>query len=277
VDHPGVGDVPGSQAHERSIVGPEGAASLIGHDRKRRRDDNWDYWIDRDKKLAYARIYFSSSTLGKDLERVLKDLCRQGMKGLILDLRGNPGGLLQASVEVSELFVGAKPICTIRPRVGAPHPFEGQDKRVLPPFGLACLIDADTASSAEILAACIQDHRRGLVVGQRSHGKGSVRNIQMFDDRDLAITTAVFYRPSGKKLDRMRIPGRPAGEWGVIPDIPRALTPREREALKAHLERAEIVSGDPAVWEEIRGGLRDHQRDLALLLLRARAALPARG
>jgi carboxyl-terminal processing protease len=247
----------------RGWVGPE---TVMGW--KRRRDGSWDYWIDPQKKIAYARILSLSRTTAGNLERALRDLCAQGMKGLLLDLRGNPGGLLQATIDVSELFVGARAVCTIRPRVGKVVVFQGHDQLALPDFALVCMIDEDTARGGEVVAACIQDHRRGLLLGRRSRGDGSIRNVQMLDDGDLILTTAVLCRPGGGKLDRIRITGLPTDEWGVIPDVVLPLKPPECEALKAHLARAEIVMGDPAVWEEIRGGFRDRQRDAALLLLR---------
>jgi carboxyl-terminal processing protease len=237
---------------------------------KRRPGADWDYWIDHDRRIGYVRIIRFGRETAKNLEQSLKDLLPGGMRGLILDLRGNPGGLLNSAVDISELFVGAKSIVTFRRGKGRPTGLEGRAERALPDFPLACLIDAETASAAEIVAACLQDHRRALLVGRQSQGKGSVQNIQPMDDRELKFTTAVFYRPSSKKLDRIRIPGRPADEWGVTPDpgLNCKLTPQEAADLKAHLERAEIVVGDPVIWDEIRGGFRDRQRDMALLLLR---------
>jgi carboxyl-terminal processing protease len=248
--------------------GPVREETVMGW--KRRRDDSWDYWIDPDKKFAYARIPRFCRGVGEDLEGALKDLCEKGMKGLILDLRGTPGGLLSTAVDVAGLFVGGKTAFTI-PGRGRPLVYHGSDKRILPPFALACLTDEDTASSAELVAACLQDHRRAVIAGQRSHGKGTIQNIMPFEDgKEMTFTTAAFYRPGGGKIDRMRLPGRPADEWGVTPDPGLALnlTPREREELKAHLERAEIVVGDPDVWDKIRSGFRDRQRDLALRHLR---------
>src|SRR5207245_5326202 len=88
-------------------------------------------------------------------------------------------------------------------------------------FPMVCLVNGHSASGSEIVAACLQDHKRALIVGERSYGKGSVQNVQPFEEGDLKVTIASFWRPNGKNLARLTPAGKPAGEndeWGVHPD-----------------------------------------------------------
>src|SRR5262249_4345332 len=109
---------------------------------------------------------------------------------------------------------------------------------------LICLIDGETAGVAEIVAACLQDHKRAVIVGERSKGKSCGRAIWIAEsERELHLTTAIFLRPSGKKLDRMHIPNKPAEEWGVRPDPGFEVkhTVRERVQLFDNLRQHEIL------------------------------------
>ena len=125
---------------------------------------------------------------------------------------------------------------------------------------------------AEGIAACLQDHRRAVIVGERTKGKGSVQNVQEVNGYGLMYTAALFYRPNGKKLDRMPFPGRPAEEWGVTPDkgfdVP--LTDAERTALREHLDSQEILRhpDDPA--RDKKPAFVDRQLEKALAHLRGK-------
>jgi carboxyl-terminal processing protease len=239
---------------------------------RRRADDSWDYLLDPANRIAYVRLTSFGRETVRDLQRVLTGLSRKGMKGLVLDLRFNPGGLLVVGMSTADLFLRGGMVLTIRNR---PHglfrlPSKRAGRALEVP--LVCLVNGETAMTAEVLAAYLQDHKRALIVGERSRGQASVRNVQPHEGRELFLTTGVFIRPRGQKLDRMRLPGRPADEWGVQPDrgLLVKLSAREREALRLRLRQSEIIRHRYPP-ELLRPGP-DRQRDLALATLRARLA-----
>ena len=137
---------------------------------------------------------------------------RQGMRTLVLDLRGNPGGLLNVAVEIAERFIDDGVIVSTRGRAPGQsqvYRASGQARWRMP---LYVLIDHDSASASEILAGALQDHRRATVIGERSYGKGSVQSIFSLRSAPagLKLTTAKFYSPTN----------RPYSEQGVTPDMP---------------------------------------------------------
>ena len=167
--------------------------------------------LDRDRGIAYLKLTCFQKTTARDLDAALWRLHRQGMKQLIIDLRGNPGGLLTSSVEVADKFVDQGTIVATRGR--NPHEdFTYSAHRAgtwkLP---LVVLIDGDSASASEIFAGAIRDHRRGTIVGMRSYGKGSVQGIFPLNlaRSGLRLTTAKFYSPNG----------HPYSKVGVEPDV----------------------------------------------------------
>jgi carboxyl-terminal processing protease len=155
--------------------------------------------LDQRKGIAYLKLTCFQKTTHHDLEAALWNLHRMGMRCLIIDLKGNPGGLLTAAVEAADLFLQRGVIVTTRGR-NAEEDFaytarEAGTWRV----PLVVLIDQDSASAAEIFAGAIRDHNRGTVVGTRSYGKGSIQGIFPLSagNGGLRLTTAKFYSPSG--------------------------------------------------------------------------------
>lgn len=158
--------------------------------------------VDADFGIAYLRIPAFQKTTARDLETALWDLHRQGMRSLVLDLRGNPGGLLTASVEVADKFLTEGNIVSTRGR--SPQ----EDFNYQAHYGgtwrvpLVVLIDGDSASASEIFAGAIKDNNRGTIVGTTSFGKGSVQGIFPlgFAGAGIRLTTAKFYSPSGMPI-----------------------------------------------------------------------------
>ena len=160
--------------------------------------------VDQEHGIGYLRVTSFQKTTTRDIDNALWDLHRQGMRSLIFDVRGNPGGLLTASVEIADKFISTGTIVSTRGRSSA----EDYDYRAhsvgtwrVP---LIVLIDGDSASASEIFAGAIRDHQRGHVIGQQSYGKGSVQGIFPMDRYHVGIrlTTAKFYSPSGQPISK---------------------------------------------------------------------------
>ena len=167
--------------------------------------------VDPTTKIGYLRLTNFQKTTTRDVERALWDLNRQGMRALILDVRGNPGGLLSAAVEVADRFLRNGRIVTTRGR-NTRENFDYVAHRANTwDVPLAVLIDGDSASASEIFAGAISDSRRGVLVGQRSYGKGSVQGIFRMQSAKfgLCLTTAKFYSPKGTAISQN----------GVTPDV----------------------------------------------------------
>ncbi|MGD0899542.1 MAG: S41 family peptidase [Thermoguttaceae bacterium] len=167
--------------------------------------------LDPQQGIAYLRLTCFQRTTRRDLETALWRLHREGMRSLIVDVRGNPGGLLVTAVEVVNLFLDRGVIVSTRgrsPQEDFTYTAHEQGVWRVP---LTVVIDQDSASAAEIFAGAIRDHRRGTTVGVRSFGKGSVQGIFPLQDSDsgLRLTTAKFYSPNG----------HPYSRTGVEPDV----------------------------------------------------------
>ena len=168
-------------------------------------------FVNVEKRVGYLRLTNFQKTTTRDVERALRDLHKQGMKSLIIDLRGNPGGLLSAAVEVADRFLHSGKIVTTRGR-NARENFEYKAHSTNTwSVPLVVLIDNDSASASEIFAGAIADSKRGAIIGETSYGKGSVQGIFRMDTAKfgLCITTAKFYSPSGRAISRN----------GVVPTI----------------------------------------------------------
>ncbi len=209
------------------------------------RDDRggWDYMIDRDQRIAYVRLTsFNEHTTG-ELRAALETVKAQDARGLVLDLRFNPGGLLRTAVEVADLFLdGAKMIVKTkgRPAVSPEWSQTANQGEACPDLPLIVLVNRASASASEIVAGAIQDNRRGMVIGQRSYGKGSVQNLVPLTDGSayLKLTTAFYYLPSGRCIDRQQ--GQ-RHEWGVDPDIPVVLIPEETRKVLELRRDSDII------------------------------------
>ncbi len=167
--------------------------------------------LDQANGVGYLKLTSFQKTTSRDVDNALWTLHRQGMRTLIVDVRGNPGGLLNASVEVADKFLTAGKIVSTRGR-SSREDFDYVAHNVgtwrVP---LIVLIDGDSASASEIFAGAMHDHRRGTVIGQRSYGKGSVQGIFPLSryKSGIRLTTAKFYSPSGQQISHR----------GVTPDI----------------------------------------------------------
>jgi C-terminal peptidase prc len=241
---------------------------------RRKDDDNWDYWIDHQNKIAYVRVTTFANNTARDLYHVLQNLSKKGINGFILDLRFNPGGLLSSAVQISDMFIDDGVIVSIRPRVGKERSFSGEHDGSFLNFPMVCLVNGGSASGSEIVSACLQDHHRAIIMGERSFGKGSVQNIQNFEGGRLKLTTASFWRPSGKNLNKSSTSGKEDDEWGVTPDkgFTLSLSGKEREELAEHQHDLEIIRAGQGAAKE-KNNYTDKQLDKALEYLREQIKL----
>jgi carboxyl-terminal processing protease len=168
--------------------------------------------LDPSSGVAYLKLTSFQKTTVADMQATLRRLDAAGMRSLVLDLRGNPGGLLSAAVDVADLFLDRGLVVATRGR--SPEEDFNYSAGLTGTWRmpLVVIIDGDSASSSEILAGAIRDHRRGTIVGSRSYGKGSIQGIFPLDSAGVGmrLTTARFYSPLGLPYSRQ----------GVEPDLP---------------------------------------------------------
>jgi len=248
----------------------------------RKRDGNWQYWVDPNDNIAYLNLTSFSGDSPGSMARILSLLKLQGMQGLVLDLRNNSGGYLSGAIAIANDFLKPKSLI-----VSA----RGRDKRLeelaaatadgifdteLP---MVVLVNSISASASEIVSGALKDHRRAVVIGTRTYGKGSVQRIWQlaFGDAQMKMTTAYYYLPLGRRVHRD--PKDKANEdYGVIPDIKVELTPKQIETYFKQRRKADILHRDdlPAerrtwkVYDVQEMVASDPQLDMGLMVLRGK-------
>ncbi|WP_130470274.1 S41 family peptidase [Candidatus Magnetaquicoccus inordinatus] len=201
-------------------------------------------------QIGYARIaQFNEQTmplLEQALDELKKSAGKEGLKGLVLDLRNDPGGLLDQAVEVADAFLEKGLIVYTKGRIaGKDMSFEARPGDLLSNAPIVVLINAGSASASEIVAGALQDHKRAVIMGTNSFGKGSVQTIiPLSDGSGLRLTTAQYYTPSGRSIQAK----------GIAPDIvveDLDLSGNKREGsdrrpteadLKGHLKNADAAN-----------------------------------
>ncbi|MBI1910024.1 MAG: S41 family peptidase [Deltaproteobacteria bacterium] len=208
-----------------------------------------------DKRYGYVRVTSFQEGTAKELDRALRELEKKvpgGLAGLVLDLRNNPGGLLDEAVEVADQFLESGTIVVTKSRHNKEvDKKEARREKTHPAYPLIVMVNGGSASAAEIVAGALQDHRRGILLGTSTFGKGSVQTVyELGDGSALKLTIAKYYTPSGRSIQAQGI--KPDIEVGEVkPEMiaSTATTPRERvvreKDLKGHLE-----GGSPKGEEE---------------------------
>jgi carboxyl-terminal processing protease len=183
-----------------------------------------------DNKIGYVRLVQFGERTSDDLERALNTLKREGMQALVLDLRLNPGGLLDQAVDVCEKFLPrGQLVVTTEGRNSAQNSARyanghGDELKGMP---IVVLVNLGSASASEIVAGCLQDLKRGIILGEKTFGKGSVQSILPLQDGSaLRLTTAKYYTPSHRVIH----------EEGITPDIVVPMTDEEDRDIQ--LQRA---------------------------------------
>lgn len=219
-------------------------------------------------EFGYVRVTQFQEKTARDLRKALEELKEKKVKGIVLDLRNNPGGLLEQAVEVADLFLSEGTIVSI----------SGKKKDSLARFSakrngeyegpLVVLINEGSASASEIVAGAIQDHRRGIIVGSKSFGKGSVQTIFPLEDGSaVKLTTAKYYTPGGRSIH---------GE-GIKPDISvEADLVRKRDTTRPIKEKDLEAVGQERGGEKEAGEVEDFQLNMALQILKGWDALRGR-
>ena len=158
-----------------------------------------------DGGVGYVALNPVSETSGRELAAEIQALGGKGMKSLVLDLRGNPGGLLEQGVEVTDLFLdpGQEVVATRGRTRGSTRAFADRRPQQWPDLPIVVLVDEGSASAAEIIAGALQDHDRAVVIGTPTFGKGSVQTLfPLREGAMLKVTTARWYTPSGRSIQR---------------------------------------------------------------------------
>ncbi len=198
------------------------------------RDDNghWNFMLEPTGRIGYIRLTQFSGTSYEELQSAIDELQKQRMRGLILDLRYNPGGLLGTAVQVADLFLDEGKIVSTRGRTVEEMSESAQSDGTLPDFPLIVLINRYSASASEILSGALKDHDRAIILGERTLGKGSVQRLFPIEGGEkggVKLTTSHYYLPSGRNIHRHK----DNDQWGVDPTdgyyVP--MTVAEREAM----------------------------------------------
>jgi carboxyl-terminal processing protease len=165
-----------------------------------------------ERGVGYVRLKNFQESTDRELERAMKEMTAKGkLRGLIFDLRGNPGGLLEQAVRVADLFIDSGLIVRTTGKGGQVMDEEhAHSKGTYLGFPMICLVNGGSASASEIVAGALQDHHRAVVLGMRTFGKGSVQTIiDLKDGSGLKLTVARYFTPSGRSIQ----------ELGIDPDI----------------------------------------------------------
>ena len=258
----------------RPSTGKEFTLSLVREDipiqtlrgyRADAKTGKWDFLIDPKAKIGYIRVTkFAQNTAG-ELDDAYHSLAAQGARGLVLDLRYNPGGLLDSGVAIAGRFIDEGLIVRTQGRAGIQsESYANGHDTYRPMLPLVVLVNEYSASAAEVLGGALQDHSRAVLVGTRTFGKGSVQNVIDLDGEGaIKLTIAYYYTPSGRLVHRL--PN--AKDWGLLPNVDSPMTPDQQ--IKLREEWSRIAGGaPPVILGELGGPVIDIQLSRAVDILR---------
>ncbi len=232
----------------------------------------WSYMIDEQEKIGYIRLTSFGRNSAEEVHDVLIKLQKEGMRGLILDMRFNPGGLLTAATAIADFFISSGVIVSTKGRNTEEHVVKAKKAGTFSGFPMVVLVNRYSASASEIVSACLQDHKRAIIIGERTWGKGSVQNVIELEGGKsaLKLTTASYHRPSGKNIHRFPKAAE-SDEWGVMPDEGYNLKMTDTELADLFKSRAtrEIITADGSVP---KSDFVDKQMDAALTVIKKQLA-----
>ncbi len=212
--------------------------------------------------VGYIKLSQFNENVSVQVERALKELTSKRVKGIILDLRNDPGGLLSEAVNVADLFLPeGKLVVYTKGRKGETQKYFARRKPVVPDdLPVIVLINKGSASASEIVAGALQDYKRAIILGEKSFGKASVQNIIPLEDGSaLRLTVAYYYTPLGRLIHKK----------GIVPDVQVAMDEKQEEALQEAIRQKKL---------EGKSGLillpeKDPQLSKAIELIRSGQAL----
>ncbi|MBL8746096.1 MAG: S41 family peptidase [Phycisphaerae bacterium] len=222
--------------------------SVKGWRRVGAKETDWDWFVDRPNQIGYTRITQFNTNTTQEMRAALAAMMNAGgLKGLILDLRGNPGGLLSEAVGVSSLFISSGTIVTQEDNKGTVREKQEATKGPrIPEIPVVVLINGGSASASEIVAGALQDYQKAILVGDRSFGKGSVQNVFVLGPKAAFKLTTQYYRLPGRDGNPGRlIHKRPEStHWGIDPDVEVEVLPKQFGESFQLRQDADIVSFD---------------------------------
>lgn len=265
----------------RSIIK---VATVKGWDRQGSGEYDWDWFIDRDRGIGYVRLTQFADDTGRELDAAIRQMRAAGLKGLILDLRFNPGGLMDQAVRVARRFIKVEDGDIVMSR-GASGLIESRERTIpsqatLADLPVIVLVNEGSASASEIVSGAIACHARAgnadaLVLGARSFGKGSVQNVwRLTPSSSVKLTIQYYMLPDKSILHRK--PG--SLTWGVEPNLAIDLLPKQTTDVLKLRRDADVMLIDengrtsaerPNPQDLLTKGM-DPQLETALFLLRAR-------
>jgi carboxyl-terminal processing protease len=211
--------------------------------------------LDRERGIGYVAISSFSQATPEEFDGALEGMRSPELRALVVDVRGNLGGVLSSAVQVANRFV-PRGLLVSREGRGAPVNYEAEPKLArFASLPLVVLVDGDSASASEVFAAALQEHRAAVVVGSPTYGKGVVQQMKRFQAPDgvAKITTSYYYTPSHRNLERTL---RSAWDCGVVPDLQVELSPAEARRIHAFLASyspPEAALGELEAWEREEG------------------------
>ncbi len=252
----------------REITGPEGTTVKVGIERPGEKNiidfdlkraeiviesvkgwdhkagGGWDYYIDRSSKIGYVRLTQFIPQTKEGLDEAVEQMEKaDGLSGLILDLRGNPGGLLSSAIDISNRFVGEGTIVsTVNSANRETRRYEARAENQYKRFPVVVLVNQGSASASEIVSGALQDYQRGLIIGNRSFGKGSVQDLFPIDGKNAALklTTQYYRLPAGRIIHRK--PGDKI--WGINPDLEVKMTTTQVADMIKYRQEVDIIRAD---------------------------------
>ncbi|WP_428064934.1 S41 family peptidase [Candidatus Avelusimicrobium facis] len=181
-------------------------------------------------KIGYIYLVDFSGHSTEEVKKALKQLSKQGMKALVLDLRFNPGGLLNGAADIAKLFMGQHQtvVYTQGRKPEFYQEFKTDATADYPDLPMAVLINQGSASASEIVSGALQDNDRAVIIGQRSFGKASVQQVMPLDGgAGLRLTIAKYYTPKGRLIQRNYRDKSKEKEGGIFPDVEVKVDPQE--------------------------------------------------
>jgi carboxyl-terminal processing protease len=222
--------------------------------------------------VGYLRIVEFSARTAQDFRDAMSDLSKEGLAGLVLDLRFNPGGLLTSAVDVAAGFLGGNKLIvyTQGRRPDSHQEFRGGPQAPYPDLPLVVLVNGASASGAEIVAGALQDHRRAVLMGTRTFGKASVQSvIPLPDNSGLRLTIAHYFTPNGRMIHR----DEKKKTGGIAPDIEVPIPRGTEEKLFSQWEMIYEPGKKPRSASRKDDTVRDEALERAVTLIKARDVL----